>query len=166
MQEELAELKRKVSELEEWKRQRETRQISQPLDSESLKTLNEHFLSVVDEYIYFGGAGDNSFLNYVAVQGDKRVDLSPGLVRYTVNPSTDYLSIVDKIITNKFADDATLTLYTTDTPPAGLSAQGLTTYHVISAATDGFSFKVSLTQGGAAVDITDSGTGRQLLQRL
>jgi hypothetical protein len=48
-----------------------------------------------------------------------------------------------------------VTLSTTDTLPAGLSAGG--TYYIVAATTD--TFKLSLTPGGAAIDITSTGTG-------
>jgi hypothetical protein len=48
-----------------------------------------------------------------------------------------------------------VTLSTTDTLPAGLSAGG--TYYILAATTD--TFKLSLTPGGAAIDITSTGTG-------
>ena len=48
-----------------------------------------------------------------------------------------------------------VTLSTTGTLPAGLSAGG--TYFIVSATTD--TFKLSLTPGGAAIDITSAGTG-------
>lgn len=48
-----------------------------------------------------------------------------------------------------------VTLSTTDTLPAGLSAGG--TYYIVSATTD--TFKLALTPGGTAIDITSTGTG-------
>ncbi len=45
--------------------------------------------------------------------------------------------------------------------PGGVSKA--TTYHVITAATD--TFQLSLTQGGAAIDVTSSGFGRVALDR-
>jgi len=54
-----------------------------------------------------------------------------------------------------FSDDQVIILSTNHTLPAGLSNK--TPYFVINST--GSSFQLSLTQGGAAVEFTDSGTG-------
>lgn len=165
MQEEIEQLKQKVAELEAWKAQKEQRQVSFPLDTESLDTLNKYFVRVVDDYVYLGGASDNSFPTFVCVQDNFRFDVHPGLVRYTADAASDFITIVDKTPYTKFGNDETLVLFTTDTAPGGLSGQGLTTYYVVSAAANGYSFKLSATEGGAAINITNAGTGRQFLER-
>jgi hypothetical protein len=164
-EQEFEELKRKVSELETWKADRERQQIAYPLDNESIKVLNKNFLSMNDEYTYFGGAAAQPFLVYSGSQDGKRFEVPAGNIRYTAATS-DVISIVEKTANNRFANDQTISLFTTGTAPAGLTAEGMQTYYVIDAASDGFSFKVSLTEGGAAVNITDTGTGRQYLFRI
>jgi len=159
-------LLKRIEALEQWKEQKERQQVVYPLDDESLSTLNKYFLRIIDEYVYFAGVGDNAFLNYVAIQDGKMVDLAPLFLRYRAEPSTDFITIIDQISYNRFADDMTLVLYTSDTAPGGLSAQGLTTYYVVNATDDGFHFQVSLTLGGSAVNITSTGTGKQILQKL
>ncbi len=58
--------------------------------------------------------------------------------------------------TNRYLwDGLEVTLTTTDTLPAGLALA--TTYYVISASTN--TCELSLTAGGSAVDVTDTGTG-------
>lgn len=162
----------RIEALEKWKEARERQQIVLPLDSESLEVLGKSFLRVVDNYTYFGGTGSRSFLVLRAEQDGVGVDLSPGLVRYTAEATTDVITILDKrgyasgLAPNKFGNDETLVLYTTDTMPGGLSGQGLTTYYVVNAASDGYSFKLSATLGGAAINITTNGVGLQLLERI
>lgn len=162
----MEELEQRIRELEDWKNVRESQQIHYPLDRESIEILNKYFMRIIDEYTYFGGAGDNSFFVMVGNQDGKLFEVSQSLIRYTADASTDYITIVDKTPQNKFGDDAQVVLFTTDTVPAGLSGQGLTTYHVVSASTDGYKFKLSATQGGSAINITSNGVGRQLLARV
>ena len=172
MENDIKQLTRRIEELEKWKEDRQRQQIVLPLDKESIDVLGKSFLRVVDEYTYFGGASDNSFLVLRAEQDGVGVDLSPGLVRYTADETTDVITIVDRrgyasgLAPNKFSDDQTVILYTTGTMPGGLSGQGLTTYYVVSAASDGYSFKLSATLGGAAINITTNGAGLQLLERI
>lgn len=76
---------------------------------------------------------------------------SSGSAAFTVNPSTEFLASSAHGLSN---DDAVY-LISDGTLPAGLSAG--TKYYVINKTTD--TFQVSLTVGGAAVDITDAGSG-------
>lgn len=160
------ELLNRIKALEDWRAQREKQQITFPLDQESVDVLNRFFMRIVDEYFYFGGASANTFRAFIGRQDDKVFEVTPGLVRYTAEASSDLVYIVDKNNINVFATDDQVLLYTTDTAPGGLTAEGTQTYYVVSAASDGYSFKLSLTQGGAAVNITNAGVGRQYLIRL
>lgn len=167
MNPEIEQLKKELQELKRWKEEKDRQFISYPLDQHSVEVLNKYFLRIVDEYVYFGGASDNSFPTYVVKQDNKIFDVPTNLlIQYVANPDTDIISIVNKARFNNFADGATIVLYTTDTTPGGLNGQGLTTYYVVNAASDGFSFKVSTTQGGAAVNITSTGSGKQFLARI
>lgn len=156
---------KRIEALEKWKVQRERQQITFPLDSQSIKVLGENFVSIIDEFVYFGGASDNSFRVMVCAQNGKQFDVASTFIRYTVEPSTNIVSIVDKTPENRLFNDATFVIFTTDTVPGGLSGQGLTTYYVINADAEGLSFQVSLTEGGSAVNITDRGAGKQFLVR-
>lgn len=69
----------------------------------------------------------------------------------TANASTDVLSCSQ----NQYPDDVIVRFTTTGILPGGLIS-GMN-YHVVSAS--GNDFKVSLTQGGEAVDITSTGSG-------
>lgn len=162
----IEDLERRIVELEEKLAKREAQQITFPLDRESIEILNKYFVSIIDEYVYFGGVGDNSFPVYVGFQDGKRFDVAPSNIRYSVDPSTDFVTIVDRTPYTRFSDDAQVILFTTDTAPTGLSAQGLTTYHVVSADATGYKFKLSATQGGSAINITAVGAGRQYLNRI
>jgi hypothetical protein len=160
------ELLKRVEALEEWKRQREQQQITFPLDAESVEVLNKDFVRVVDEYTYFGGVGTTQNQNYVAVQNGNQFQFGGGFIEYTANPGLDTINIINQVSINKFANDQTVILFTSDTTPGGLDGQGLVTYYVVEASTDGFSFKLSDSEGGSAINITSAGVGRQLLQRI
>ena len=71
---------------------------------------------------------------------------------YTADASTDVITF-----TNALANGTTITLFTTNTTPGGLSV-GIT-YYVVNAS--GATCKLSLTPGGSAIDITTAGTGTQ-----
>ena len=73
---------------------------------------------------------------------------------YTANAGTDKISF-----TTALANGATLQLFTTGTAPAGLSTG--VTYYVVNSDTPTASCKLSLTLGGAAINITGTGTGTQ-----
>lgn len=160
------ELQAQIDELMQWKAEKEAQQISFPLDKESFEVLNKYFLSIIDDYVYFAGANSNPFRNLVGSQDGKLVDLGYTMFRYTVDPATDYVYIVDQSPFNKFVDDETVGIFTTDTEPAGLNGVGgLTTLYVVSASSDGYSFKLSTTSGGGAINITSKGSGKQFLIR-
>jgi hypothetical protein len=72
---------------------------------------------------------------------------------FTVVAATDLCTAADM----RFHDGLRVRVTSTTTLPAGLVAA--TDYYVIQADRDLGTFKLSLTLGGAAVDITDTGTG-------
>lgn len=164
------ELIKRIEALEKWKEDRERRQITYPLDFESIEALNKYFVRVVDEYDYTfdGGVGGATFQVKVfeALQDNNLMKISPAEIRYIANPDDNVITIINKIPTSQFADDQQVLLFTTDTAPGGLSAGDLTTYHVVESSTDMYSFKLSLSQGGAAVNITSKGTGRQIIEKV
>lgn len=162
------ELIARIEVLERWKAEKEKQQIKLPFDIESRNVLNQYFVSILESYAYTfdGGVGGNTFSVKVfeGSQGGDLVRLFPAEIRYTANPSNDVLTVLNKVNTSKFVDDMVVILYTTGTAPGGLTAGDLTNYHVVSAAADGYSFKLSATQGGAAINITSSGVGRQIIE--
>lgn len=77
-------------------------------------------------------------------------------VPFTATAATDVLAAT----AHDLADTDVVQVYNTGGAlPAGLSAN--TNYYVISSTTD--SLKLSLTSGGAAIDITDTGTGTHFI---
>ncbi len=91
-----------------------------------------------------GGASANTgVVNFAVVESDN------GTV--TVDAGTDVFTSNG----HGLADDEAVVFTTTDTLPAGLSAN--TPYFVRDSTTN--TFKVSATKGGSAVDVTDTGTG-------
>lgn len=157
---------KRIEALEAWKKKKEIQQISFPLDTQSIDVLNRYFVRVIDNFTYFGGASANPFTVYIATQDGQFFDMGASFVRYTVDVASNEVFVVEKLSVNRFFDDEEVILFTTDTAPGGLTAEGLQTYHVVNADADGYTFQLSLTQGGSAVDITSNGTGRQLIVRL
>jgi hypothetical protein len=90
-------------------------------------------------------------------EGDDHVECGPGST-FTANPSTDVLTAAG----HGLVDTTPVRFRSTGTLPAGLSED--TTYFVRDATTD--TFKVSATSGGAAVDVTDAGTGTHTVHRV
>jgi len=82
---------------------------------------------------------------------------APIRIGYSVQSKTFTASTDDTITSNghTLLNNNTITFSSTGTLPGGLSTS--TTYYVINATTN--TFKVSLTQGGSAVDITSTGSG-------
>lgn len=157
---------RRIEALEEKLRQRESQQITYPLDQESLDVLKKYFMRIDDQIIYFGGAGGNPFLALLGTQDGTPFEVTHSFVRYVVDVTSNVVTVVDKKQIDKFLDDQEVILYTTDTAPGGLTDGGLTTYHVVNAASDGYSFKLAATQGGAAINITSTGTGKQFIVKI
>jgi hypothetical protein len=78
-------------------------------------------------------------------------------ITVTATAATDVLNATS----HGLSDGDRLRLLTTGTAPGGLSARN---YYVVSSTT--YTFKVSLTSGGAAVDITSTGSGTHTVQLL
>lgn len=89
----------------------------------------------------------------VLVSGGTQFEFLPS----AVTPASDLFTVTD----HGLVDDDQIELTTTGTLPAGLSTG--TTYYVISATAN--TFQLSATQAGAAIDITDAGTGTHGLFR-
>lgn len=156
----------RVKELEDWNAQRLRQQITFPLDPESIKAINKYFMRITDDFYYFGGVGAHAFQTFTGVQDKLKFELYRTLIRYTAEPTTDIITIVEPTTADKYANDDTVVLFTDDTVPGGLTGNGSVTYYVVSAASDGYSFKLSASLGGAAINITSTGSGRQFLSRI
>jgi hypothetical protein len=166
-EEKIAQLERQVAELLAWKAEKTRKQLTYPLDKESIDILGKYFIRIVGQYVYYGGVGGKAFLIYEGKQDDIRLELPYStFVEYVANPTTDFIAILNPNLKSRtYLNDEQIAFYTTDTTPGGLTGNGLTNYYIVSATADGLSFKVSATLGGAAINLTSSGTGRQFLDR-
>lgn len=155
-------LENRIAELEKWKADRTAQQITFPLDNKSIDILRKHFIHYISTIGYDAGAGANHFEEYLAMQGGLLFGLlPPSLVPYTANATSNYITTHQISGNLKFFDGFPVVLYSDGTAPAGLTAGGLTTYYVRDS--DGYTFKLAATLGGAAIDITDIGSGRQFI---
>ena len=149
---------KRIEELEKWKAQREQQQITYPLDVNSQVILGKYFMHIVSAITTVGGAAGHEFTTYLGQQGqiNFQIGTENDLVSYTVNVSTDYLTVSSYL---RFFNDTAVVVATEDTAPSPLVVG--TTYYVINS--DGTTFQLSATMGGAAINITDTGTGRQFI---
>ena len=160
------ELTRRVEELEAWKKSREAQQITFPLDERSRAVLQKYFLSLVRPLNFVNATGDE-FRDVLVVQDDKYNLLSATaqLARYSADASTDQLTVGQDLVNlskASFQNGNQVTLYTTGTTPGGLSAGQI--YFVVNATSGGTVFKLSLSSGGAAINITSAGTGENYIR--
>lgn len=156
-------LSNRVAELEKWRAQRTQQQISFPLDVQSLNILMEYFMRITNLYTYeVVGASTHLVETYVGMQGKQSFQVAPNdIAAYTVNVSADTITLPSYISTptTTFSNDRAVTVLSSGTPPNPLDS--VTTYYVINS--NGTTFKLSLTVGGAAINITDTGTGQQYI---
>lgn len=154
----LNQLERQVKELSENRDRKELQQISYPLDNTSIAILNKYFLRIVGKYVYGGGAALQPFTVYEGLQDQTRVEFEHSSIEYTADPTTDILTLIypNDVV---YSVDSTLNIVTTDTVPGGLSE--ITNYYISSPTATGF--KLAASAGGAAIDITSKGIGRQFL---
>lgn len=171
----ISQLERQVEELSRKKEQ----QITYPLDEESIKVLENYFLRLVDVYSWDGGVAARNFVSFIATQnnvpalkptknnlntvrgtGLNRFELSQvTLFPVAVDPANDKLTFLDKI--DNFDSGNEISFLSEDTPPAGISALGLTNYKINNLA--GYTFNITDTSNNQ-INITDSGVGRLFLQ--
>lgn len=152
-------LLQRVDALEKWKAQRERQQLTYPLDVQSQSILNKYVMVINDKFDFIVyGVADHAVSRYFGTQGNKAFEISPQtLFRYSVNATTNVFTVQG---TNLLNDEAVL-VTTNDTLPAPLD--GTTTYYVINST--GTTFKLSLTVGGAEINVTDIGVGNQFIYR-
>jgi len=154
----LKQLERQVAELTNFKEKKESQQISFPLDITSINILNKYFLRIVGKYVYGGGVALQPFTVYEGLQDQTRVEFQNSSIEYTADPTTNILTLIyPNDVT--YSVDSVINIVTTDTPPGGLSE--LTNYYISSPTPTGF--KLAASPGGAAIDITSKGIGRQFL---
>lgn len=171
-------LERRIKVLEKWKEDRIRQQIVFPLDFQSIEILKRYFMHLTTVIEYDAGAGGNHFVTFLGQQGSDNVTISSyptptqgnplyfqiepvSLVQYSVNITTDYLTTIQSNGNVKFFDGTAVVLITEGTAPSPLSAGLGITYYVRDS--DGYTFKLSATLGGAAINITTTGSGKQFI---
>lgn len=148
----LQQLAKRVEELERWKEEKTRQQISYPLDSVSVEILNKDFLRIIGKYVQVGGVSGREFTNFFVKQAENTGSIpESNAVPFTANATSNVITVTG----HAFANDDRVYVFTDDTLPAPLDT--ITTYYVVSSS--GMTFKLSLTSGGSAIDITDAGTG-------
>lgn len=161
----MATLEERVKAIETWIEERKNQQITSPLDEKSQVILNEYFLSINRAFLFTNPSGMD-FVYFIAQQANKTVVMSGqnNLIGYIANTS-DVLNAGVNVVTGEqitdMVDDTMVVLWTTGTMPGGLSTGGAIYYVVQST---GPTFKLSLTLGGAAINITSAGEGEQFLE--
>lgn len=162
MNEELLQLENKVRELEIWKASRVRQRLTFPIDVNTRDIVNRKNIIATGNTYPRASLGISDLLNVgliCKISGTNRVASSKVIVassrlfRFDANPTTDVIDY----LAGSFAvvNGDAIGLNTTSILPSGLS-DGII-YYVINATAN--TFKVSLTQGGVAVDITSVGTG-------
>ncbi len=150
-------LENRIRELEKWKSERERQQIVFPLDTQSIRILQENFMRITEAITTVGGVAGLENTQFGGSQGQYNFIVSQNTyVSYLVNTTTDF------VITNSyFEDDLLINILTTDTAPAGLTVG--VDYYVINST--GETFQLTTVQGNPAfiVDITSVGVGNQYL---
>lgn len=160
---ELTYLENKVKELRAWKNARLDERLRYPLDIRSKQVLQK-------DVLVFTGKEKPSITNLLSdytclglelsINGEKRAVLAS-------YPLYQFSAAVTDIITygaGSFTvnDNDTIAVVSTNLLPGGLTVN--TVYYVINATAT--TFKVSLSQGGSAVDITNTGTGSHYFAKL
>lgn len=154
----LQQLENRIKELEKWKSERERQQITFPMDTKSIEVLNKYFMRILDDILYVGGAAGREFTLYSGIQGGRKFIVQEDTyVKFTVNTSTDYITVEQTKY--RFTENEDVYVATSDTLPGGLT-YGIT-YYVKNVFSN--TFQLSTTPGGAVVDITSTGTGTQYI---
>ena len=159
-------LLKRVEELEKWKADRIRQQITYPLDVQSQTILSNYFMSLssVIEYELIGALGNPNITLFVGQQGNYRYQVQPnGIFPYTVNVTSNVFTVRGGVnFVNTTAANQQYVIFFSS--PGGAIPSPLadnTPYFVVN--TTGSSFQVSATEGGAAINITDDGTGTQYI---
>lgn len=161
----------RIEALEKWQAERMAQQIVFPLDIRSRKVLNQYYMHITDVVETIGGAGGNTFINYIGSQGnyDFQVDQDT-FIPYTVDISTNYLAITGKPVFDNGQQIYVSTSDSTPTyqpagagpPPVAPLVTGVA-YFVVNVLPSGQQFQIALTSGGVPLDFVTAGVGRQYL---
>lgn len=151
-QQKIDKLQKQVDELMLWMNQRKAQQLVYPLDNISKDIIGKDFLKYELNIDYTSSSGQ-LFPN-ILVSHDKKQELIsvyPPLYSFVVDTTSDLLTF-DTLL---YANNDQVNLLTTDTLPSPLS--DAVTYYIINVS--GNTCQLSLTSGGAAINITSTGTG-------
>ncbi len=152
-------LLKRIEKIEAWQKARDAQQVTFPLDIQSINVLKQHFMRITGKVVTISGLGGNIFTEYVGEQADKRFSVFKNTYSvYVVDPTTNVFKVTDQY----FPNDLQVYVATSDTTPTPLTDGTL--YYVVSST--GLTFKLSLSQGGAEINVTDAGTGTQYLYYL
>jgi hypothetical protein len=159
MEQDLLQLEEKVTELTEWKQNREDDRLSFPVDTMSRKTLDRDLFVFTGRTFPFpltGLAALTSFATEVKINDKKRqLIFTLELLPFTVNAGTDVFTNTNG--EHNLQNGQQIGLATTSLLPGGLNST--TIYYIINRT--GTTFKVSTSLGGSAVDVLDAGLGTQ-----
>lgn len=150
-------LEQQIQELLSWKRQRQGQQLSYPLDSISKDVIGSEFLRAVNEITYTRPSGREIPLYVVARAKGKDYFLTSSPTLFTFTAATSDVITINTNIT--IENNLQFILFSSQTLPAGLVSD--TIYYSINSS--GNTCKLSLTSGGGAVNITDTGLGLHYL---
>ncbi len=153
----ISQLEQQVQELLDWKEDRIKQQLTYPLDKESADILQKD-LFVFSNLIVFDRA--NGVANPYALVGSVNnktttISVLPNPIIFVASSGADTLTIVS----NPFVNDDTVSVLSSNTLPSPL-LDGVQ-YFVVSSTSN--TIKLSLTQGGAAIDLTTNGVGIQYI---
>jgi len=152
-EERIQQLERQVQELLSWKTSKERQQITFPLDDASKQILKKDFLSVITTLTF----SDTSKI-IIARQDNKEYSFYYQGKLYQFSAATSDVISCSEPIT--FVDNMLILVYTIGTLPSPLDSTSV--YYTVNSS--GNTCKLSLSLGGAAVDITDTGTGLHYLE--
>lgn len=166
MEQELLQLEARVNELKSWKERFSKQRFTYPLDYATKKILEkDNIVFTGNTYTKDINIINTDILNLGIIVGlnsvSKRKVLvaSLPLTEFTVTVATNVFNFTG---TNDIKDGDFIYLTTTDTLPMPLDS--ITGYYVINATFN--TFKVALTEGGAEIDITDTGVGTHYFSRI
>lgn len=159
---EMHKLKEDVTALMEWKRARETQQLTFPLDEDSLNILKDTFLSRKASLLSFTSVSGLEFESLLVSQGRNTYLLSLGQPVYTltVDTATDIFTIGQDIATGGqgfVSDGQQWLILAASAAPTPLSSGS--SYYIVNSDAQGRTFQLSLTFAGAPINITAAGDG-------
>jgi len=167
MDQEITQLEKRLSDLNNWKDEIETERLSFPLDLPSRKTLD--YLGEFGNLIFTGNVidlPDIIYSDFIAFGIDVRINdqnrivlAAPKIFQFTANDVTDILTSVGP---NNLINGDAIAFNSTNLLPGNLNPSS--GYYVINRS--GTTFQVSATSGGSAIDITDTGSGTHYFSKL